>query len=160
MLSLLWIPIGLLIANGIEWSFHRYILHGLGKRKSSWWAFHWHNHHRNARQNGFRDDDYLAKPWDTKAMGREALALVIGGGLATLIFCQVSWVLTLTLWHSAWNYYRVHKKSHMDPEWAKRHLAWHWDHHMGKNQNANWCVTKPWFDWIMGTRIHYPETRQ
>ncbi len=21
------------------------------------------------------------------------------------------------------------------------------------NQNANWCVTKPWFDYIMGTRV-------
>jgi hypothetical protein len=24
---------------------------------------------------------------------------------------------------------------------------------MTSNQNANWCVTKPWFDYIMGTRV-------
>jgi hypothetical protein len=26
---------------------------------------------------------------------------------------------------------------------------------MGKDQNANWCVTHPWFDVIMGTRKKY-----
>ena len=24
---------------------------------------------------------------------------------------------------------------------------------MNTNQDANWCVTKPWFDYIMGTRV-------
>jgi hypothetical protein len=24
---------------------------------------------------------------------------------------------------------------------------------MASNQNANWCVTRPWFDYIMGTRV-------
>ncbi len=24
---------------------------------------------------------------------------------------------------------------------------------MNSNQNANWCVTRPWFDYIMGTRV-------
>lgn len=24
---------------------------------------------------------------------------------------------------------------------------------MTSNQNANWCVTRPWFDYIMGTRV-------
>lgn len=23
---------------------------------------------------------------------------------------------------------------------------------MGRNPNANWCVTRPWFDYVMGTR--------
>ena len=31
----------------------------------------------------------------------------------------------------------------------------HYDHHMGKNQDANWCVTHPFFDWVMGTREPY-----
>jgi sterol desaturase/sphingolipid hydroxylase (fatty acid hydroxylase superfamily) len=43
----------------------------------------------------------------------------------------------------------------MNPEWAKKHLRWHYEHHMGKDQNKNFCVTKPWFDWIMGTRVKY-----
>jgi hypothetical protein len=24
---------------------------------------------------------------------------------------------------------------------------------MGTNQEANWCVSYPWFDWILGTRV-------
>jgi hypothetical protein len=26
---------------------------------------------------------------------------------------------------------------------------------MGKDQNANWCVTHPFFDYVMGTRKKY-----
>jgi hypothetical protein len=29
---------------------------------------------------------------------------------------------------------------------------------MGPNQHKNWCVTKPWFDIIMGTRVPYAGT--
>ena len=36
---------------------------------------------------------------------------------------------------------------------AREHLPWHVDHHLGRNQDTNWCVTKPWFDYIMGTRV-------
>jgi len=64
-------------------------------------------------------------------------------------------IFYLTLVFTGVRYYLVHKKAHLDPEWAKKHVPWHYDHHMGKNQNANWCVTQPWFDWVLGTRIHY-----
>ena len=30
---------------------------------------------------------------------------------------------------------------------------------MGSNQDANWCVTRPWFDWIMRTRVPYAFTK-
>jgi len=42
----------------------------------------------------------------------------------------------------------------------KRSLwSFHWhDHHMGPNQEANWCVTQPWFDYVMGTRELYAGT--
>lgn len=32
-------------------------------------------------------------------------------------------------------------------------MSRHYDHHMNASQHANWCVTKPWFDYIMGTRV-------
>ena len=38
---------------------------------------------------------------------------------------------------------------------GKQHLPWHYDHHMGRDQNANWCVTHPLFDNVMGTRKIY-----
>jgi sterol desaturase/sphingolipid hydroxylase (fatty acid hydroxylase superfamily) len=62
------------------------------------------------------------------------------------------------VWFSQANYYRVHKKSHQDPAWGRKHLPWHVDHHLGPDQNANWCVTWPWFDWVMGTRKKFVGT--
>jgi len=26
---------------------------------------------------------------------------------------------------------------------------------MGTDQDLNWCVTKPWFDYLLGTRVDY-----
>jgi sterol desaturase/sphingolipid hydroxylase (fatty acid hydroxylase superfamily) len=63
-----------------------------------------------------------------------------------------------TLAYSSFRYYRVHKHAHLDPAWAREHLPWHYDHHMGPNQEANWCVTNPWFDEVMGTRRPYVGT--
>ena len=48
-------------------------------------------------------------------------------------------------------YYYKHRKAHLDPVWARRHLRWHYEHHLGGNICANWCVTWPWFDYLMGT---------
>ncbi len=33
------IPLGLLWANAGEWAIHKYVLHGLGRRKGTFWAF-------------------------------------------------------------------------------------------------------------------------
>jgi sterol desaturase/sphingolipid hydroxylase (fatty acid hydroxylase superfamily) len=46
----------------------------------------------------------------------------------------------------------------LDPEWARKVVPWHVDHHLGPDQDKNWCVTKPWFDWVMGTRVPYVGT--
>jgi len=64
----------------------------------------------------------------------------------------------LTAYATAYNYYRCHKRAHRDPDWGREHLPWHYDHHMGPNQHANWCVTRPWFDLILGTREAYAGT--
>ena len=34
-------------------------------------------------------------------------------------------------------------------------MPWHYDHHLGKNQDANWGVTTDWVDRVFGTRIEY-----
>jgi len=60
----------------------------------------------------------------------------------TLIICAI-------------RYFKIHKKSHLDVGWCKDHLPWHYDHHMGKNQDANWGVTTDWIDRLLGTRIKY-----
>jgi hypothetical protein len=50
------------------------------------------------------------------------------------------------------HYHIVHTRSHRDPRWCQDHLRWHWDHHLGTNQDTNWGVTNQWFDCVMGTR--------
>jgi hypothetical protein len=39
-----------------------------------------------------------------------------------------------------------------------KHMRWHVEHHLGKDQDKNWCVSQPWFDRILGTRVEYPES--
>ena len=149
------IPLGFLAANATEWIFHKYVLHKIGADKRSFWAFHWHEHHRNSRQDDMIDKDYkrpFFSGWNPQT--KEAAAL-IGGAALFLPLAPVAPFFVATLSYCGINYYVKHKRSHLDEEWAKEHLPWHWDHHMGPNQHANWCVTHPFMDHVMGTREPY-----
>jgi len=148
---MLGIPLGLLTANAVEWIVHKHVLHGLGVTRGTFWSFHFHEHHRLVRQNGYRDPNYHRFPLGNHAQGKEAWAL-IGASAAVAPLFPIAPFFVGTLWYSAANYYRIHKRSHRNPAWAREHIPWHYDHHMGKNQSANWCVTRPWFDYVMGTR--------
>ena len=148
------IPIALIYSNAVEWGIHKYILHGLGKKKNNRFQFHWHEHHKNSRKNNFIDPSYKRFPFGKHPQGKELKSLVFLS-IAHLPVAPIAPFFTLTALYCAANYYTSHRKSHLDLEWAKEHLPWHVDHHMGKNMEANWCVTKPWFDHIMGTRIDY-----
>ena len=154
------IPLGLAVANASEWFVHKYVLHGLGRRKESFWSFHWHEHHRNARRNAHADADYkapLIAHWNGQS--KEAAALLVGAVVLAPLAPVAPWFVA-TVAYSAVNYYRKHKRAHLDPAWAREHLPWHYDHHMGPNQDANWCVTRPWFDHVMGTRERYVGTER
>ncbi|MCA9667575.1 MAG: hypothetical protein KC503_18370 [Myxococcales bacterium] len=151
------IPVALVSANAFEWWVHKYILHGLGKNKSSYWAFHWHDHHRNARRHGHIDPSYQASLFGWHGQAKEAIG-VFGAALAITPLFPVAPFFTATAWYCAINYYRKHKRAHQDPKWAREHLPWHYDHHMGPNQHKNWCVTRPWWDDLMGTRQPYVGT--
>jgi hypothetical protein len=144
------ILVGLALGNMTEWAVHKYVLHGMGKKKGSFWRFHWSDHHQTVRRNGHLDSDYRDLPFSWNAQGKEAAAL-LGGCLLVAPLFPVAPFLVGTLWYCAGNYWYKHRRSHLDPEWAREHLRWHWDHHMGKNQDANWAVTKPWSDFLMGT---------
>ncbi|MGE0785501.1 MAG: hypothetical protein AB7S26_07425 [Sandaracinaceae bacterium] len=153
------IPLGLAYANATEWVVHKYVLHGEGRRKDSFWSFHWREHHRSAVLNEFRDPDYERSVFGWHAQGKEAFALAVGAVAHSMLF-PVAPFFTATVLYSALNYYRKHKKAHEDPEWAREHLPWHYDHHMAPNQDANWCVTRPWMDHLMGTREPYVGTER
>jgi sterol desaturase/sphingolipid hydroxylase (fatty acid hydroxylase superfamily) len=148
------IPLGLAYANAGEWLIHKYVLHGRGRNPKSLWSFHWLEHHRVVRQNEMHDPDYERSVFGWHAQGKEALALALAG-VAVLPLFPIAPFFTGTAIYSLVNYYRKHKRAHLDPEWAKKHLPWHYDHHMAPDQDANWCVTKPWFDHLMGTRKPY-----
>lgn len=152
------IPLGLLYANAGEWWIHKRLLHELGRARGSFWAFHWYDHHRASRLHGFRDSSYRRTAfsrWD--AQTKEIAALAVAS-LIHLPLVRVAPLFTGAVLFSAVNYYRVHKKSHLHPDWAREHLPWHYDHHMGPNQDANWCVSFPLFDYLMGTRERYAGT--
>jgi hypothetical protein len=151
------IPAGLLYANAVEWLVHRYVLHGPGKNKDSFWRFHWAEHHKNARRNRMYDADYEKSIFDWNARGKEAFGIGLMG-LGHLPLFPVAPYFTATVLYACGNYLHRHKKSHLDPEWGRVHMTGHYDHHMGLNQDSNWCVTRPWFDWIMGTRERYAFT--
>jgi hypothetical protein len=152
------IPIGLLYANAIEWLVHRYVLHGPGKKPNSFWRFHWAEHHKNSRRHEMYDADYEKSIFDWNARGKEAFGIALLGVAHTPLF-PVAPYFTGTILYACFNYIYRHKKSHLDPEWARVHMTGHYDHHMGPNQDANWCVTRPWFDWITGTRVPYAFTQ-
>ena len=149
---------GLVIANGYEWFAHKYLLHGVHrkgkprfsptpKQMESHWA-----HHREVRKQGFSDDCYVEglDNWRTR---NELMSLAVAAGVLSVVFYPLSKGMALAAIYSAGNYYYVHRRAHLEPDWAKRTIPWHYDHHMNSNQDANWCVTRPWFDYVMGTRV-------
>lgn len=151
------IPLALLTANAAEWWIHKHVLHGLGRRPGSFWHFHLDEHHAASLRNEGRDPAYTRSPWHWNAQGKElfGLGLLV---VPVLPLAPVAPFFVGTMVYCGVDYYRKHKRAHLDPAWARAHLPWHWDHHMGPNQDANWCVTRPWFDHVMGTREPYVGT--
>jgi sterol desaturase/sphingolipid hydroxylase (fatty acid hydroxylase superfamily) len=148
------IPLGLAASNVSEWIWHKYILHGLGKNPKSFWSFHWHEHHKAVRTHGHEDDAYRGSLLKWNGQTKEALALVTTAVVIAPLL-PIAPFFVGTVWYCGIDYYRKHKRSHLDPQWARENLPWHYDHHMGPEQDANWCVTRPWFDHLVGTRKRY-----
>ena len=154
---LLQVVCGVLVANFLEWVIHKYILHVWAKNKNSPFSSHWHQHHNIVRKTGGFDESYKSL-WNSLSEGtKELFALFLLTLLQIPTFFYLPVYASTTIVMSA-AYYLVHRKSHLDPEWSRVHLSWHYDHHMGPNQDANWCVTFPLFDYILGTRVKYVGT--
>jgi hypothetical protein len=153
-LQWLGVPLALVYGGAMEWLIHKHLLHGVGANKKSVFSFHWHEHHRESRRQKMFDPQYERPLFTWSPQGKEALSIAL---LVVLHAPLVFWfpAFGLTVWLGALGYYFVHRHAHMNPEWCKRWLRVHYDHHMGIDQNANWCVLHPWFDVLMGTRKHY-----
>jgi sterol desaturase/sphingolipid hydroxylase (fatty acid hydroxylase superfamily) len=142
-----------IFSNLVEWVAHKYILHGLGKKKDSWFHYHW-NHHNVSRKNNFFDDDYKLGFFKSSAVRREIYALF------GILITNSYWILIWPLFYYfcvgfTVLYWFCHQYSHINVIWGKKYLPWHYDHHMGKNQDLNYCVTLPLWDYILGTRKKY-----
>ena len=142
--------LGIVLGSLIEWTAHKYLLHNFQKRIFS--HSHFSVHHRNCRKNDFYDPDYENFPPKTFDSGIMEIALLIAGVVLVSPVALLSFTLWLGLVTHAFLYYFLHRKCHLDVEWGKKYLPWHYRHHMGKNQNANWGVTTPIFDYIFRTR--------
>ncbi|WP_138437084.1 sterol desaturase family protein [Marinobacter shengliensis] len=155
-------PIALIFANGFEWYAHKYILHGTPRPGQPRYSpipksmkSHW-QHHKIVRTTDYQDDGYAEglSNWRTRDEVTSLLKLTAITSLAM----PVAPFFTLGTYYAAARYFYVHRRSHLEPEWGKKAIPWHYDHHMNTNQDANWCVTRPWFDYIMGTRVIANET--
>lgn len=144
---------GYLYATFCEWWLHKHVLHGLGKNKNSYFSFHWHLHHKECRRNGGKDTSYtqmLKHP----IMRRELTSL----GAILILHAPIYYLSPLfyaTLVVCAARYYYIHMRSHIDIEWAKAKVPHHWEHHMGKDQDANWGITTDFWDRLLRTRKKY-----
>ena len=145
-------PVALLGVNAFEWYAHKVWLHEFPRKHRNSPFFTHIRHHKRARLNGFEDEGYTQSMWKDQEMFNEKAALI---GLCVVFTptVVVAPFFTIGVYYGAWQYWHKHSKAHLDPEWAKANLPWHYDHHMNTNQDANWCVTRPWFDYIMGTRV-------
>ncbi|NOR68114.1 MAG: hypothetical protein GQ532_00180 [Methylomarinum sp.] len=145
--------LGLLYANAGEWLIHKYILHALGRKKHSFWAYHLQEHHVISARNGMLDPGYQKlnlKTWNTQSKELVVLASIV---LLHVPMFLIVPAFTSAVYVSLALYYYKHRKAHLDPVWARRHLRWHFEHHLGRNSCANWCVTWPWFDYLLRTRV-------
>lgn len=140
-----------------EWAAHRYLLHWLGRDKTSIFAFHFHTHHQKVRRSGGYDPDFEGPVWSTPTQLGEAIGLV-AIGIAHAPLLPIAPFYTATTWYLLAKYRRDHRRCHIDPAWGREHLAWHYDHHMGANQHRNWGVTFQWFDRLVGTRENFVGT--
>lgn len=113
---------------------------------------HFGRHHNEARKNKMYDKNY--ENFFSKTSLFEVLGLLLLA-ILHLPFAYFFPIGYLSLLVSLVHYYYIHRKSHLNPDWAKKHLKWHYDHHMGTNQHANWGIRTEYFDIKFETRIKY-----
>jgi len=154
--------LGLIYANAGEWLMHKYILHGLGKNAHGFWAYHLHEHHVVCIRHGMLDPGYKTinlMTWNTQSKELLVLGAIVLLHLP-LFFLIPSFICAV--YFSLALYYYKHRRAHLDSGWAKQHLPWHYDHHLciDSGCNGNWCVTWPWFDYLLRTRIRHKYSKK
>jgi len=142
---LIQIILGIFVASFLEWFIHKHLLHSMGRKKKSIFSFHWVKHHASARKNKFSDSLFSA---------RESIGIFLLCALFLPLVIILPYAYAAMFTHAVL-YFILHNAAHKYPKFGKKYMRWHYDHHMGRNQNMNWCVVHPLADYIMGTRKKY-----
>jgi sterol desaturase/sphingolipid hydroxylase (fatty acid hydroxylase superfamily) len=150
---------GWVYGHFFEYAVHRWLLHGPMKKKGKLLSFHFSQHHKNARRNRFEDFDY-EKPFELgNAANKELMSLFLVACFHAPFVFYLPWFFGISM-VSLCSYYYHHYRAHIDPKWGKKSLPWHYDHHMGKNQDLNFGVRSDFFDKLFGTREDYSQERK
>ena len=136
---------GWIYGHAAEYLIHKYVLHNHRWFKGPF-KRHFGTHHRISRQNDMYDENYLSFFRKDSVFEVLGLSLLLLSHLPLLFIIPYFW---MTLLYSACVYYYVHRRSHVDVEWGKKWLPWHYAHHMEKDQHQNWGVRLPIFDRIV-----------
>ena len=136
--------LGFLYGSLLEYVIHDFLFHRMGRKKGSIFAYHLKGHHALARRNNFIDVT-LSK---VEYYGLVFLCLIH----LPIIFINVGFWLGVTLYAIAFKV--IHGLQHRYPDFTKKYMKWHWDHHM-KSANKNFGVVVPWMDYLFGTRKKY-----
>jgi len=136
--------LGFLYGSLLEYLIHRYVFHKLGHKKKSIWSYHLRGHHVLSRKNNFID---LTES-QVESVGMMVLVLIH----TPLFFVSFGAWLGVTVYALAFKY--LHGYQHKHPEFTKKYMKWHWDHHM-KSPSKNFGVVVPWMDYLFGTRKKY-----
>ena len=137
---------GFLYGSLLEYVVHRYVFHKLGHKKGSVWSYHLKGHHVLSRKNNFVD---LTES-KIESVGMAFLVLIH----VPLFFVNFGAWLGVTSYALSFKYF--HEFQHRHPEFTKKYMKWHWDHHM-KSPNKNYGVVVPWMDYLFRTRKKYSD---
>jgi sterol desaturase/sphingolipid hydroxylase (fatty acid hydroxylase superfamily) len=150
---------GWVYGHFFEYAVHRWVLHGPMRKKGRLLSFHFTQHHKNAKQNRFEDSSY-DKPFERgNCANKELISLGLVAALHVPLVFYLPWLFAMSTC-SLVSYYYHHYKSHTNPKWGKSKLPWHYDHHMGRNQNLNFGVRSSFFDKMLGTHEDYSKEKK
>ena len=136
--------LGFLYGSLLEYLIHDRVFHRMGKKRGSMFSYHLKGHHALARKNNFVDLT-LSR---VEFYGLLFLILIH----LPVIAINVGFWAGVTLYAIAFKV--IHGFQHKYPEFTKKYMKWHWEHHM-KDSNKNFGVVVPWMDYLFRTRKKY-----
>lgn len=137
--------IGWVYGHLFEYFAHKHILHN-NKLFKRIFKRHFGVHHRIARKNNMYDENYL------RVLNKNNMFEPLSLLFLSVLHLPIAFIYPYfyaALLYSMTVYFIAHRKSHIDVEWGKKWMPWHYNHHMGKNQHRSWGVRLPIVDYFL-----------